>query len=79
MIATATKARNGLFQLIDDVVSSREPAVITSRRGNVVMLPEEDYRAIAETIYLTSMPGMRQKLIEGLNTPLSECVRDGDE
>lgn len=79
MIVTATAARNNLFRLIDETVTTREPTYITSRKGNVVMLSESDYRSIAETLYLSSIPGMREKILDGLNTPLSECVKDDDE
>ncbi len=70
---TATKARSSLYQLLDNVAVSHEPVLITGRRGNAVLLAEEDWRAINETLYLLSIPGMRESIIEGLNTPLAEC------
>ncbi len=70
---TATKARSSLYQLLDNVAVSHEPVLITGRRGNAVLISEEDWRAINETLFLLSIPGMRESIIEGLNTPLAEC------
>lgn len=70
---TATKARSSLFQLLDSVAVSHEPVLITGKRGNAVLIAEEDWRSINETLYLLSIPGMRESIIEGLNTPLDEC------
>jgi prevent-host-death family protein len=70
---TATKARSSLYQLLDDVADSHEPVLITGKRSNAVLIAEDDWRAINETLYLLSIPGMRESIIEGLNTPLDEC------
>ena len=76
MIINAAAARQNLYKVIDDVITTEEPTFITSKKGNVVILSERDYNAINETLYLFSIQGMREKLIEGVNTPLSECVED---
>ena len=78
-IVNATTARNNFFKLIEEVITTHEPVYITSKTGNVILLSEEDYRSIQETLYLYSVPGMREKIVEGLNTPLDECVEDTDE
>ena len=78
-IINATNARTNFFKLIDEVVDTHEPVYVTGKSGNVVMLSEEDFRSIQETLYICSIPGMRDKIIEGLNTPLDECVEDDDE
>lgn len=70
---TATKARSSLFQLLDNVAASHEPVLITGKRGNAVLIAEEDWRSINETLCLLGIPGMRESIIEGLNTPLDEC------
>lgn len=70
---SASKARSSLFQLLDNVAASHEPVLITGKRGNAVLIAEEDWRSINETLYLLSIPGMRESIIEGLNTPLDEC------
>ena len=74
-IANITNARNNLFEMVDEVIEKNEVFRITSKKGNVVLLSEEDYSGILETRYLTGIPGMREKLIEGLNTPVEDCVK----
>jgi prevent-host-death family protein len=71
-IVTATEARATLYTLMDEVASSHEPILITGKRNNVVVISEEDWRAINETLYLMSIPGMRESLIEGMNAPIED-------
>ena len=70
---SATQARRNLYGLIDAAALSHEPIQITGKRAAAVLVSEEDWRAIEETLYLLSMPGMRESIIEGLKTPLSKC------
>ncbi|MBX3058521.1 MAG: type II toxin-antitoxin system Phd/YefM family antitoxin [Anaerolineae bacterium] len=72
-VLTVTEARTRLFQLIDEVADSHKPILITGKRANAILLSEADWRAIEETMYLLNIPGMRESIIEGLNTPLAEC------
>ena len=74
-ITNITNARNNLFELVDEVINKNQVYRITSKKGNVVLLSDEEYSGMMETLYLTSIPGMREKLIEGLNTPVEECVK----
>ena len=69
---SATEARKRLYALIDEVGASHEPVQIIGKRGNAVLLSEEDWRAIQETLHLVSMPGMRQSILEGMATDVSE-------
>jgi antitoxin YefM len=78
-ILNATTARKNFFKLMEDAVTTHEPIYITGKNGNVVVLSEEDFRSIQETLYLSSMPGMREKIINGLKVPLEELVEDSDE
>lgn len=78
-IINATTARNNFFKIMEDALITHEPIYVTGKSGNVVMLSEEDYRAMQETLYLTSIPGMREKIIDGLRTPLEELVEDNNE
>jgi len=73
---TATEARKRLYKLLDDVSHSHEPVQITGKRGNAVLVGEDDWRAVQETLYLMSIPGMRESVIEGLRTPAEEL--DGE-
>ena len=67
-----TEARANLYKLIDDASVSHEPVVITGKRGNAVLLAEGDWNAINETLYLLSVPGMRDSIIQGMQENLDE-------
>jgi antitoxin YefM len=71
-----TEARANLYKLIDDASVSHEPVVITGKRGNAVLLAEDDWTAINETLYLLSVPGMRESIIEGMQENLDETSTD---
>ena len=73
---TASEARANLYRLIDAVAASHDPLLITGKRGNAVLLSEADWNAIQETLYLLSIPGMRESIREGMDTPVDECDRD---
>ncbi len=70
---TATEARKRLYTLLDEVALSHEPVQIAGKRNSAVLVSEEDWRAIRETLFLISIPGMRESIREGLNTPIEEC------
>ena len=72
---TATEARAKLYKLLDQAASSHEPVQITGKRGNAVLIAEEDWRAIQETLYLLSIPGMRESIRKGLKTPVEKCSK----
>lgn len=69
---TATEARKSLYKLIDDLADSHEPVQITGKRGNAVLVGEDDWRAVQETLHLVSVPGMRESILEGMATPAEE-------
>lgn len=71
---TASEARAKLYRLIDDATSSHEPILITGKRNNAVLVSEDDWSSIQETLHLLSVPGMRESIIEGLKTPLDNCA-----
>jgi antitoxin YefM len=73
---SARTARANLYKLIEETASSHEPICIIATRGNAVLLSEEDCRAVNETLYLLSFPGMRDSIKEGLATPLEECSEE---
>ena len=70
---SATEARTKLYRLIDQTSLSHEPIVITGKRGNAVLISEDDWRSIQETMYLLSISGMRESIREGLATPIEDC------
>ena len=75
---TATEARSKLYRLIDEAAASHEPIVIQGKRGNAVLISEDDWRTVQETIYLLNIPGMRESIREGLATPVEECNQELD-
>ena len=77
-ILNATEARAKLYSLIDEAATTHEPIVITGKRGNAVLVAEEDWNAIAETLHLLSVPGMKESIKEGLGQDLSECSKELD-
>jgi antitoxin YefM len=77
-VIKASEARARLYRLIDEAASSHEPIFITGKRSNAVLVSEEDWRSIQETLYLLSIPGMRESIIEGLKTPVEKCATELD-
>ena len=70
---SASEARKRLYNLVDDVKATHEPVQIVGKRNTAVLIAEEDWRAIQETLYLTSIPGMKKSIKQGLKTPVEEC------
>jgi antitoxin YefM len=75
---TASQARERMYRLIDEVHQSHEPIQITGKRASAVLIAEEDWRAIQETLYLLSIPGMKESIREGMETPIEECAKELD-
>ena len=75
-VLTASEARKNLFRLLDQVGESHEPVLITGKRNDGVLVSEEDWRAIQETLYLVSIPGMRESILKGMKTPVEKCSED---
>jgi len=70
---TATNARASLYKLIDETAVSHKPIQISGKRNCAVLVSEEDWEAIQETIYLLSISGMRESILKGLATPVEKC------
>ena len=77
-ILNATEARANLYGLIDKTAESHQPIMITSKRSNAVLIAEEDWNAIAESLYLSSFPGMVESIKEGMHADLSTCAEELD-
>ena len=71
-----TEARANLYKLIDDTSVSHEPVVIKGKRGNAVLLAEEDWNAINETLHLLSVPGMRESILEGMQESINTAATE---
>ena len=79
MIATnITSFRKNVFCLLEQTIKYNEPLSINTKAGNAIVLSEEDYNGMIETIYLMSVPTMKEKLLEGKNTSLSECIPENE-
>jgi antitoxin YefM len=74
----ATEARSKLYALIDETTDTYQPIVITGKRGNAVLLAEDDWKAINETLYLLSVPGMRESIQEGMAANPGDCDQELD-
>ena len=75
---TASDARAKLYRLIDEAAESHVPIQITGKRNNAVLVSERDWAAVQETLYLLSIPGMRESIREGMKEPVEECDTDLD-
>ena len=72
----ASDARKKFYRLIDDAAAAHEPVLITGPRSNAVLLGEEDWNSVQETLYLLGMPGMRESIRKGLETPIGKCAKE---
>jgi len=74
VVINATNARQNLYQLISDVNTNCEPITIVNNRGkNAVLISEDDWKAIQETIYLNNIPGLAESIIAGGKEAIGEC------
>ncbi len=77
-ILNATEARSKLYSLIDEAADTHQPIIITGKRGNAVLVSEDDWNAISETLHLLSVPGMRESIKDGMSQNISECSKELD-
>ena len=75
---TASEARAKLYRLIDQAAESHEPITITGKRNSAVLISEEDWSSVQETLFLLSIPGMRESIREGMDTPVEELKTELD-
>ena len=73
-----TSFRKNVFGILEQTIKYNEPVTISTKDGNAVILSEEDYNNMVETLYLSSMPVTKEKIIEGLNTSLENCVPESE-
>lgn len=73
---SATEARKSLYNLVDEVSQSHDPIQIIGKRNSAVLISEEDWRAVQETLFLTAIPGMRASIRKGLKTSVEECSEE---
>lgn len=75
-ILTVSDARANLYRLLDEAADSHEPIQITGKRKNAILISEDDWNAVQETLYLLSIPGMRESIREGIRTPIEETSEE---
>lgn len=73
-----TNFRKDIYEMLEQTIKYNEPINISTKNGNAVVLSEEDYNGLIETVYLSSIPKMREKLIKGKNVPLEDCVSEDE-
>lgn len=74
-ILNASDARANLYRLIDQTNESHEPVIISGKRNNAVLVSEGDWKSIQETLYLVSIPGMRESILSGMKEPLGDSAK----
>ena len=75
-ILTASEARANLYRLIDQIADEHQPILISGKRSNAVLIAEEDWAAIQETLFLLAVPGMRESIKAGMAEPIDSCATD---
>ena len=75
---TASEARANLYRLIDEAAASHQPVLISGKRNKAVLIAEEDWQAVQETLFLLSVPGMRESIREGMAEPIEACNEELD-
>ena len=73
-----TQARANLYNLVNMAIDNNEVININTKNGNAVIISEADYNSLIETLYLSSNPNIKNSIIEGLNTPIEECIDESD-
>jgi prevent-host-death family protein len=73
---SASDARANLYRLLDQAAESHEPITISGKRNNAVLISAEDWSAIQETLYLLSVPGMRESIKQGMEETVEECATE---
>ncbi len=73
-----TNFRKNIFGVLEQTIKYNEPVNITTKDGNAVLLSEEDYNGLIETLYLSSNPTVKNQIMDGLNTPLDDCLKENE-
>ncbi|MCM1494718.1 MAG: type II toxin-antitoxin system Phd/YefM family antitoxin [Bacteroides sp.] len=73
-----TNFRKNLFNILEQTIKFNEPVNISTKDGNAVIISEKDYNRLVETVYISSLSGLKEDVIDGLNAPLEECLREDE-
>jgi antitoxin YefM len=77
-VLTASDARSNLYRLIDQANESHEPIIISGKRNNAVLIAEDDWKALQETLFLVSIPGMKESILAGMDEPIEKSQKKID-
>ncbi|WP_195405289.1 type II toxin-antitoxin system Phd/YefM family antitoxin [Streptococcus constellatus] len=75
---TITNFRKDIFKLLEQTIKYNEPVNVTTKNGNAVILSEEDYNGMIETLYLYSIPNLKEHIMEDMAKPTSEFVSEDE-
>lgn len=73
-----TNFRKDIYELLEQTIKYNEPLNISTKNGNAVILSEEDYNNLIETLYISSIPGLKKNIIEGLKDDIDDCVDESE-
>ena len=73
-----TNFRKNIYGMLEQTIKYNEPVNVSTKDGNAVVISEDDYNSLVESLYLSSIPQVRTEIFEGLNTPLSECLPESE-
>ncbi len=73
-----TNFRKDIYDLLEQTIKYNNPIHISTKNGNAVVLSEEDYNSLIETLYIESIPELKEKILEGGETPLDECLKEDE-
>ncbi len=71
-----TNFRKDIYELLEQTIKYNEPINISTKNGNAVVLSEEDYNNLIETLYISSIPGLKEDIEKGLKEPLEDCINE---
>jgi len=71
---SASKVKERLDSILDEVQNTYEPMIITGEKNSAVLISQEVWRSIEETLYLSSIPGMKDSIIDGMNEKIENCT-----
>lgn len=74
----ATNFRRNMFEILEQTIKFNEPVNVSTKNGNAVIISEDDYNGLIETLYLSSNPVMKEKIVNGLNTPIEDCLSEDE-
>lgn len=73
-----TNFRNNIYSILEQTIKFNEQVNITTKEGNAIVMSEADYKSLMEMVYIYSIPNLKSKIIDGLNTPISECISEDE-